>query len=68
MNPKHLYLGTYEDNNKYTHLIGRRINNGEYNPRSSFYEEDIIKIRELYKTMTVAKIYKRKKSTIDHIV
>ncbi len=55
VNPDHLYLGTAQDNMDDKVAKGRQShfggsNPGESNPSSILKEEDVIMIRELYKT------------------
>jgi hypothetical protein len=48
-NPKHLYLGTHQDNIKDMVDRGRSLS-GENNNQSKLTEESVLKIRELYST------------------
>lgn len=51
VNPKHLYLGTHQDNMDDKKRRGRGATSyrkGEFHPRSKFSNKDVIRIRKLY--------------------
>lgn len=71
VNPSHLFLGTFADNNKDRALKGRSADvSGENNPSARLSELDVIKIKELRKNSSqrnVAKLFGVGKTTIARI-
>ncbi len=73
MNPKHLFLGTLEDNMRDRADKGRYNNHGENNPNNKLTEQDVIAIREKYSTgkytqEELASEYNVNRSMINHII
>ena len=76
VNPKHLFIGTHEDNMKDMSKKGRckqREQRGENSHFSKLCNEEVLKIRQLYSegnyTMTaIAEIYNVSRPTIGEIV
>lgn len=69
VNPAHLFLGTYADNNADRHRKGRDAR-GERSGGSKLTEEDVLRIRELGGTMfgkDIAKMFGIKQSQVNKI-
>lgn len=47
-NPKHLHVGTHQENMKKIFLEGRCERRGEFNPRANIYNEIATKVRKLH--------------------
>lgn len=71
VNPKHLFLGTDDDNMKDKVRKGRQAR-GEKNGRSRFSDKQVLEIRDMYKNgskqVDIAKIFNTSQGAISNII
>jgi len=76
VNPEHLFLGTWSDNNKDAYNKKRhipRISKGELNPNAKLSKDDVVHLRERYITENITQIqlaneFKISKSHVSNLI